>query len=235
MSRTLRVLTCMLTLTLVASAQTAVISTPTQHDKREAAKAYLTGAHAIEDRDTRAAYGAFTKATTLDPTNTDYKNAAAVAKAHFVTDLIEQAQKARIMGKSDVLHARLAEALELDPTNPIAAQHIEDVSGFDDTVPKTDDIIATIADAIRLEPTNGKHSFHLRADGVSLLRQVLTAYGITPSFDSSVPTQSVRFDADDIDFHQAEQLLRLETDSFFVPLDPHRLLVARDSRLPGAG
>ena len=230
MSRLLRVLVCAFTLAVVACAQSALRSAPTQHDKREAAKAYLAGGHAIEDRNTRAAYDAFTKAAALDPGNTDYKNAVAVAKAHFLTDLIEQAEKARIMGKSDVVHARLAEALELDPTNPIVAQHIEDVTGFDETVPKTDDITATIADAIRLEPTNGKHSFHLRADSVSLLRQVLTAYGISPSFDSSVPTQSIRFDVDDIDFHQAEQLLRLETDSFFVPLDPHRVLVARDTR-----
>src|SRR6185437_10161720 len=112
------------------------------------------------------------------------KNAAVVAKAHFVADLIQQAEKARILGKSDVVHARLAEALELDPANPMVAQHIEDVAGLDSTLPKTDDITTTIADAIRLEPAAGKHSFHLRADGLTLLRQVLAAYGISPSFDS---------------------------------------------------
>ncbi len=70
----------------------------------------------------------------------------------------------------------------------------------------------------------------MRADGLSLLRQVLSAYGIAPSFDSSVSSQAVRFDVDDVDFRQAQQLLRLQTDTFFVPLDPHRVLVAKDTR-----
>jgi general secretion pathway protein D len=230
MSRLLRSVFCALLLTLSAQAQTAATSAPTQHDKRAAAKAYLAGAHAIEEHNTRAAYDAFGKAAQLDPTNTDYKNAAVIAKAHFVTDLIQQAEKARILGKNDVVHARLAEALELDPTNPIVAQHVSDVVDLDAPPLKTDDISSSIADAIRLEPTPGKHSFHMRADGLNLLRQVLSAYGIAPSFDSSVSSQAVRFDVDDVDYHQAQQLLRLQTDTFFVPLDPHRVLVAKDTR-----
>jgi general secretion pathway protein D len=230
MSCLFRIAACALALTLAMHAQTAADSAPTQHDKRAAAKAYLTGAHAIADRNTRAAYDAFARAAELDPTNTDYKNAVVIAKAHFVTDLIQQAEKARILGKNDVVHARLAEALELDPTNPIVAQHIGDVAGLENEPLKTDDITSSIADAIRLEPTPGKHSFHIRADGLSLLRQVLSTYGIAPSFDSSVSSQPLRFDVDDVDFRQAEQLLRLQTNTFFVPLDPHRVLIAKDTR-----
>jgi hypothetical protein len=230
MSRLLRAAACALALILAAHAQTPAKPGPTHHDKREAAKAYLAGAHAIEDRNTRAAYDAFSKAAALDPNNTDYKNAVAVAKAHFVTDLIQQAEKARILGNNDVVHARLAEALELDPDNPIVAQHIGDVAGIESAPLKTDDFTSTVADVIRLEPTPGRRSFHVRADGLSLLRQVLSAYGIAPSFDSSVTPQSIRFDVDDVDFRQAEELLQLETNTFFVPLDPHRVLVAKDTR-----
>jgi hypothetical protein len=230
MSRLLRAALCALALTLAAHAQAPIPSAPTQHDKRAAAKAYLDGAHAIEDRNTRAAYDSFSKAASLDPTNTDYRNAAAVAKAHFVTDLIQQAEKARILGKNDVARARLAEALEVDPTNPIVQQHIGDAAGLDDRSIKPDDITSSIADAIRLEPTPGKHSFHIRADALTLLRQVLSAYGIAPSFDSTITAKAVRLDVDDVDFQQAEQMLRLQTGSFFVPLDPHRVLVAKDTR-----
>ena len=230
MNRLLRAATCVFALTLAAHAQTPVTPAPTQHDRLAAGKAYLAGAHAIEERNTRAAYDAFSQAAALDPTNTDYKNAVAVAKAHFVTDLIQQAEKARILGKDDVAHARLAEALEVDPTNPIAAQHIADVADLTPDPLKADDITSSIADVIRLEPTSAKNSFHVRADGITLLRQVLSAYSIAPSFDSSVSTKPVRFDADDVDFQHAEQLLELETDTFFVPLDPHRVLVAKDTK-----
>lgn len=230
MSRLLRITACFIVLALAAHTQSPAKSAPTPHDKRAAAKAYLAGAHAIENRDTRAAYDAFGKASALDPTNPDYRNAVIVAKAHFVTDLIQQAEKARILGKMDVVHARLAEALELDPTNPIVAQHITDVAGADTGPDQSDDITSTIAEAIQLEPETERHSFHIRADGLSLLRQVLSAYGIAPSFDSSVATRPVRFDVDNVDFRQASELLRLETDTFFVPLDPHRVLIAKDTR-----
>jgi general secretion pathway protein D len=214
--------------TPTASAAAPVAATA--HQRRNAEKAYLKGAHAIETRDTRTAYLAFSEAATLDPGNADYQTAAAVAKAHFVTDLVQQAEKARILNKPEVTRARLAEALELDPQNPMVAQHIGELAYQEAPELPSNDLSSTIAEAIQLAPLPGRRSFHLRSDGQSLLRQVLTTYGITPSFDASVRTQTVRFDADDIDFKQAEQLLRLETDTFFVPLDPHRLLVARDTK-----
>jgi type II secretory pathway component GspD/PulD (secretin) len=226
---------CMLPLcTLPAYGQqsaTAAIgdSSPSGHDKRAAAKSFLTGARAIEQRDTRTAYNAFAEAASLDPTNSDYRNAAAVAKAHFASDLIQEAEKARILGKNDIARARLAEAFEVDPQNPMVAQHSNDLADLTGG-PEPNGITTEIADAIRLEPTPGVHSFHLRADAQTLLRQVLAAYGIAPSFDASVTVPAVRFDADDVDYEHAAQLLRLETNTFFVPLDPHRVLVAKDTR-----
>src|SRR6201987_4132261 len=119
MSRLLQAAAGALTVVLARHAQAPEKSAPTPHDKRAAAKDYLAGAHAIEDRNTRAAYVVFARAAELDPGNTDYKNAVAVAKAHFGPDLIQQAEKARILGKNDVVRARRGEALELDPGNPI--------------------------------------------------------------------------------------------------------------------
>ena len=230
MSRRPLRLACVLALAALAAQGQIVRSGPNTHDRRAATKAYLAGARAIERRDARAAYDSFSQAASLDPTNRDYQNAVAVAKAHFVTDLVQQAEKARIPGKNDVSRARLAEANELDPQNPIVAQHISELADLSSTASPSDDLSSQMADAIRLAPSPGVHSFHLRADGQSLLRQALSAYGITPSFDSSVTTQSLRFDVDDVDYKQAEQMLQLETNTFFVPLDPHRVLVAKDTR-----
>jgi hypothetical protein len=188
MSRLLPIAACALVFTLAMPAQTLGPSIPSQHDRGAAVKAYIAGAHAIEEHDTHTAFDAFSKAAALDPTNEDYKNAVVIAKAHFVTDLIQQAEKARILGHNDIVHARLAEALAVDPTNPIVAQHVDDITELGGGPLKTDDITSTIADAIRLEPASGKRSFHVRADGETLLRQVLSAYGIAPS--SSRPTPS---------------------------------------------
>ncbi|MGI8770614.1 MAG: type II secretion system protein GspD [Acidobacteriaceae bacterium] len=208
----------------------AARATPSAKDKRTADKLYLRGARAIQDKDLRAAARDFDQAAQLVPGNADYAAAAAIARAHLVTELVQQADKARILGQDDIARARLAEGLALDPKNPIVTQHIDDLANLSLAAPATDDPTAQIAEAIQLAPRAGKQSFHLRADGKSLLQQVLAAYGITPTLDSSVAAPALRFDAEEITFDQAAALLKLQTNTFFVPLDPRRVLVAKDTK-----
>ena len=79
-------------------------------------------------------------------------------------------------------------------------------------------------------PTPGKHSFHLKGTEQDVLNKVLSAYGLTVMMDSSVGTQTIRFDADDVDYEQAAALVSMATGSFIVPLDPKRVLAARDTK-----
>lgn len=83
---------------------------------------------------------------------------------------------------------------------------------------------------IALAPDNIRRSFHLRADEQSLIRQVLNAYGIQVAMDSSVRSQIVPFDVDDVDFTEASDMVKLATDTFFVPLDSKRVLAAADTK-----
>src|SRR5262249_55501223 len=83
---------------------------------------------------------------------------------------------------------------------------------------------------IELAPEQGRHSFHLRTSATDMLRQVLQAYGVTPTFDSSVKSQQVRIDADDVDFNEASRMSKLVTKTFFVALDPKRVLIAEDTK-----
>ncbi len=48
--------------------------------------------------------------------------------------------------------------------------------------------------------------------------------------DESVRKNNLKLDVDNLDFAQASDLLKLLTDTFFVPLDPRRVLVAKDSK-----
>ena len=83
---------------------------------------------------------------------------------------------------------------------------------------------------IELTPKPGKQSFHFRSTEQEVLRRVLDAYGIRMVDDGSLASVTVRFDADDVDFAQAAHLLNLVTHSFIVPLDPIRVLVAKESK-----
>jgi type II secretory pathway component GspD/PulD (secretin) len=70
----------------------------------------------------------------------------------------------------------------------------------------------------------------LRTDEQSLIRQVLNSYGIQVAMDSSVRSQKVPFDVDDVDFTEASSMVKLATDTFFVPLDSKRVLAAADTK-----
>lgn len=111
-------------------------------------------------------------------------------------------------------------------------QHMEEIVQDATPDPPSENQEDTISAGapIELAPTQGLHSFHLRTNATDLLRQVLTAYGITPTIDSSVKSQPVRIDVDNVDFREAARMSKLLTKTFFVPLDPDRVLVAEDTR-----
>ena len=195
---------------------------------RTAEKYYVLGVRAMERGDVDAAEKAFAKAAKADPSNPDYAFDLQIARQHSVTKLVQDADKARLMGQPEVARAKLAEALALDPKNPEVAQHVDDLANLAGL--PADSVTASFAPAIALTPKPGKQSFHLHNTEQEVLRQVIGAYGLRMVDDGSLATQTIRFDADDVDYFQAAHLLNLTTNSFMVPLDPVRVLVARENK-----
>lgn len=203
---------------------------PSSSQRRKAEKFYAQGVRATEKGDVEAAEKAFTQASQADPTNREYSTDAQIAHQHGITKLIQDADKARILGQPEVARAKLAEALALDPKNLEVSQHINDLANLSGADPQDDSVSATFAPAIVLTPKPGIQSFHLKNTEQEILRRVLTAYGIGVTADDSLGRETIRFDADDVDYAQAAHLLSLVTDSFMVPLDPARVLVAKETK-----
>ncbi len=203
---------------------------PTTRNRREAERAYLAGAKALEHQDYKAAEQDFDTAVSLFPGNEQYLAAHEIAKQHQVTELIEAADKAKLLGHTDEAEADLRQAFLLDPKNAMVAQHMDEISGSspDADIVRAEDVKA--GPPVELAPIQARHSFHLHTTANDMLRQVLTAYGISPTFDSPVKNQTVRLDLEDVDFDQAAQAAKLITKTFFVPLDPKRVLVAEDTK-----
>lgn len=175
---------------------------------------------------------AFEEAAKLDPTNSAYPLAALVARNHAVTALVQAAAKDRSFGDAASARAALAHALALDPQNAQVAEHVNELS--DDVVrSQTPPLYAQAAEAAgeapELAPGAGTHSFHLHSDARQIVQQVFRAYGIVASVDDSVHAGMTHFDLDDATFAEATRALAMVTTSFYVPLDAHRVLVARES------
>jgi hypothetical protein len=218
-----------------AQQSTPAVTTPpateaAPRQRRTAEKYYAQGVRATEKGDVEAAEIAFDKASKADPFNQQYAVDAQIAHQHGITKLVQDADKARLTGHPEVARAKLAQALALDPKNPEVSQHIDDLANLAAAGPPDDSVTATYAPAIELHPKPGKQSFHLKSTEQEVLRQVLTAYAIGMVADDSLGRQTIRFDADDVDYAVAAHMLNLVTNSFMVPLDPVRVLVAKETK-----
>jgi general secretion pathway protein D len=205
---------------------------PTTSERRRAAKLYMQAAALYEAQQFEKALDLDCKAAELDPTNPDYGMGAEVARSHAVTALIQQATHDQIQGDSSLARAALAHALELDPQNSTVAEHMRGLA--DSAIAASSSIEdylkpPALGGPIEILPKSGTQSFHLHTSLRQIVQQVFSAYGINATIDNSVRGDRVRFDIDDATFAEATRALDMLGNSFYVPIDTHRVLVARDT------
>ena len=210
---------------------TAQAEPTSRNDRRRAAKLFLEAAKLFQKEQFDQAMRDYEQAAALDPANPDYPLAAQVARSHAVTALIQLAAKDRLRSDAAAARADLQRALELDPKNPLVAEHLRELA--DDALlgqpqPLYDQAANAAGETPVLAPTAGLHSFHLRTDARQLIQNVYSAYGIRAILDQSVRATQVNMDLDDATFEQAMRAVNIVTNSFSVPVDEHQALVASD-------
>ena len=214
------------------------------HRQRKAAKLYLEGVKLIEKQRAEEAWGLLKQAVALQPDNVTYIKAADLAQQSAVTQLVQQASRERSGGATQDSARLLQRALSIDPTNPLVLEHLgqlADDSGSTVVGKTANDALGaqanvnqdqeTLADGpITLQPKREKHSFHTRSNTKQIIQDVFHAYGIEATVHDSVVSKPAKLDVDDATFPEAMRVLGLITQTFYEPLDPHRVLVARDTR-----
>ncbi len=209
-------------------AKTAKVSRWSRH---RAQRAFLEGARAIKKDELRAAEEYFLRAHRLDPNDERYPISAEIARQYVVTQLVQQAKREWALGRRDASLTAVEKAMRLDPQSPIVTAYLNslttDASAQLPEIRETNDEVAV---PIELTPQKGRHTFDLQTDKRSLILQVLNAYGIQAAIDQSVNGQRIHFDADEADFVDASDLVKLATDTFFVPLDSLHVMVISDTK-----
>src|SRR5271170_1917853 len=100
---------------------------PSAKERREAEKIYLEGAKALEHEHLDTAEKDFDTSVDLVPDNQQYLAAREIARQHHVTALVQAADKAKTLGHTEEVSADLRQAFEIDPNNPMVAQHLDEI------------------------------------------------------------------------------------------------------------
>jgi general secretion pathway protein D len=209
---------------------------------READDAYLEGARHIQQKNLTAAMQSFERAVQLNPHDRDYALALIVARESRVTELVQTAAKARLLGDLPKAAALIAEAHTLDPDSPIVNEHLPDqspppvrpafkpgllYSSADPSKFPAADIASTLAGPVELAPTPGTRSIHLHGGTQSVIRGLYNQFGITTVFDPSVPNgPSLDLDMDKVTFEDATRIVHMSERTFAVATE------MRDTLLP---
>lgn len=218
-----------------AQAATAVstdAARPRERDRRRAAKLYLEASKLFMDEKFEDALKDYSEVAKLDPANNNYRLAVEVARNHAVTALVQTAAKDRLRGDAEGARAALVRALQIDPNNIVATQHMYEL-GDDIARQQTTEVYRqpapNLGESVRLETPADRHSFHLRSNQREIVAQVFKAYGIDAMMDESVRSSPAKIDIDDASFDAAAQAAGIVTHTFYVPLDAHRVVVAADT------
>jgi Flp pilus assembly secretin CpaC len=206
-----------------------------KRDAQKADDAYLAGLRALDQHHYAEAESQFQRAAQLSPFRPDYVQAAALAREHQATELVQQAGQARMSGQPKKADALLAQAHALDPENNIVNQHMDSADSsaafHSEIEPLRSDTVGTttLAGPITLAPTSGQHTFHLRGDSHQVLQQLFSPYGIRTVVDDSLEHQSLRVDLEDASYAQASNVILDLAHAFATPLDSHTLIIAKDT------
>jgi type II secretory pathway component GspD/PulD (secretin) len=202
-------------------------------DRRRAAKLFLEASKLYQKERFLDAQKAYDEAARLDPENRDYPLAAQVARSHAVQALIQAAAKARLKNDSAQSRAAIEQGLRLEPDNPTLRQHLNElgdaaIAGQPSPLYEAGASMALATPKLAMHDST--QSFHIRQAQRQAIQQIFRAYGLEATVDSSVSSQQVRIDLDNVSFEKATQVLAMLTHTFYVPLDERRVLVARDTR-----
>ncbi len=212
------------------------LSAPAKADPKRAAEAYLAGARLLDHQHLAEAQEEFARAAMLDPAHPEYALALGLTREHRVGELVQQAAKARLLGRVADAEAMLAEAGRVDPNNILLLQRqagqaseprltVQTIAGRKQIKPSE----VAYAPPVALDPAPGPRSLHLRGETQAVVAQAAQAFGIKTIFEEAISGAPLRFDMDASSYAEAMPILLRMAHLFAVPLDVKTLFLAKDT------
>jgi hypothetical protein len=208
--------------------QPSTSSTPpaSKPDAKRAKEAYKQGLRAERAKKWQAAYDAYSDAVHWAPENHDYFLHREVAKSRVVQEKVDLAERDAVSGRLSDARSKLIEARNLDPSNSIVKERLNELSGVD--ADRTRSVVKEIelGGEVHLEHQPGTRNFDYRGNTQSLYESIARQFGVDVAFDADLSPRTVRFKIDNVDFQTAMRLAGDLTGTFWRPLTRHLFFVA---------
>ncbi|MGA7591414.1 MAG: hypothetical protein WBW02_12940, partial [Candidatus Sulfotelmatobacter sp.] len=203
---------------------------PSKNDLKEAHNAYARGLKLEEHKRLAEAFTEFDKASRLAPRDTHFFSALEVAKSQLVFQHMTSGEAFLSNAQREPAAAEFRSALRIDPDNSYIQQRLaEALRDVAAPAPRSLPSLVSESTELHLDPKPQRATFHYRGDVRGLFAELASAYGVTPEFDDSVQSRTVRFFVDDIDFFTALNLACRVSKTMWTALDAHQFLVAADT------
>ena len=200
-------------------------------DPEHAEQAFLSGARELDRKDFTAAQASFTRAAALNPANPVYPQALDLAQQGRVSELIQQAAKARLLNQQDRANQLLEEAKLVSPMDERVLEHLAiplpAQTAQIQAIPTKD---LSFAPPVQLTPAPGTRDIDLRGDVRDVLLGVGRLYNVKIVVDETVPREQLHFHLEAAPYAQAMPILLRMTQLFAVAVDPKTLLVVKDTQ-----
>src|SRR5579871_3782405 len=170
------------------------------------------------------------RAAKLVPGDIEVMTLGEMLRQEIVSKHLEQGNRLAAVGDPSGAIQQFQTAHAIDPKNANVAQRLHDVSPPDQD-PDHAHVLELLAsvDQIDLQPAPGKKNFHIQGDTRQLFTQIGTAFGITMMFDQNLPSRSLRFDLENVDFYTVMYIAGKMTKTFWSPLSSNEAMIASDT------
>ena len=191
----------------------------------------------------------FEQAVRLNPNNSDYSLSLIITRENYVTELVQRAARARVVGDTALADSLLVQARNLDPDNQVVMQHFHTASAaaihptnaqkgpglfyssIDPSKFPAQNIASTLRGPVELTPDTGKRDVHLHGDVQTVARNLYSLYGMKVSIDSSVTGgRPINLDMNNVSYSGATRALDMAAGIFSVPVQPKEVLLAKDTQ-----
>jgi general secretion pathway protein D len=226
----LRLLILILVLSAVSPASLNAEGHISKKDRQTAEKEFRRALQLQQAGQLEEALEAAKHAILLFPGNVEYETAQEMLRQQIVGRYLTRGNNLAAAGDQAGAAAQFRAALDLDPSNTYAVQRLGDVSPADDPEHRrTMELLASV-DPVEVEPALGTRSIHVRGDTRSVYTQIGNAFNVIVRFDQAMPSRTLRFDLDDVDFYTAMHIAAKMSRTFWSPISKNEVMVAADTQ-----